>query len=93
MALDKDNLKVIGACQGFALWHYATTDDILEVMEPGYFNDAAPSYLRPGHQIHLSAKIQQKVAGEWHKVPHNALLAVESIYNGVKMVCLTLQHS
>ncbi|MEQ9447489.1 MAG: hypothetical protein RLN70_01120 [Rhodospirillaceae bacterium] len=34
------DLAVLAYADGYTLWHYSTEDSALEVLQPGYFDDA-----------------------------------------------------
>jgi len=75
MAYDGGGLRVIGACRGFALWHYASSDGLPDILGPGYFNDAF-GLIRAGHHLHVSARIALDDDGHWLAARDHALLAV-----------------
>jgi|DEB0MinimDraft_3_1074331.scaffolds.fasta_scaffold02622_8 hypothetical protein len=50
------NLSVLAYANGFTLWHYATFDQMADVLAPGYFADA-DNMLRTGDHIHVNADL------------------------------------
>ena len=75
MAFDGGGLRVIGACRGFALWHYASSDSLSDILTSGYFNDAF-GLIRAGHHLHVSARIALDEDGHWLAARDHAVLAV-----------------
>ena len=78
MAFMAEGLRVIGACHGFALWHYATADRLSAVLAPGYFAPAS-GMLRAAHHLHVSACVVgagSVPGGAWREAGEHALLAV-----------------
>lgn len=55
MAYNSHNLTVLAYANGFTLWHYRTTDDISDVLQPGYFA-AAADMLRLGDGMLVNAR-------------------------------------
>lgn len=51
---DPSNLSALTYANGFTLWSYKTPDDSANVLEDGYFNDAA-SMLRTGDFLCINA--------------------------------------
>lgn len=39
MAFENKNMAVIAYADGFTMWHYKTTDLLIDITKPGYFND------------------------------------------------------
>lgn len=54
MAYDPKNLSVLAYANGFTLWHYRTTDQLCDVLAPGYFAPAR-DMLRVDDRIMISA--------------------------------------
>ena len=55
MAYDGSRMTVLAYGQGFTLWHYrAGTEAIEEVLDPGFFEDAA-GMVAPGDMLLASA--------------------------------------
>ncbi len=81
MTFQSNGLRVIGACHGFALWHYATRERLSDVLAPGYFN---PAYglVRSGHHLHVTAAIRHDASGDWIEAADHALVAVTSARPG-----------
>lgn len=80
MTFSAEGLRVIGACHGFALWHYVTTDRLSAVLAPGYF-ESAGGMLRAAHHLHVSARVTGDgttgvPGGAWRAAGEHALLAV-----------------
>ncbi len=80
MAFSAEGLRVIGACHGFALWHYVTADELSAVLAPGYFEPAC-GMLRAAHHLHVSARVAGEgtaavPGGAWRAAGEHALLAV-----------------
>ena len=80
MAFSAEGLRVIGACHGFALWHYVTADRLSAVLAPGYFEPAS-GMLRAAHHLHVSARVTREGSagvpgGAWRAAGEHALLAV-----------------
>ena len=75
MTFQSNGLRVIGACHGFALWHYATRERLSDVLAPGYFN---PAYglVRSGHHLHVTAAIRHDASGDWIEAADHAVVAV-----------------
>ncbi len=100
MAFSAEGLRVIGACHGFALWHYVTADQLSAVLAPGYFEPAS-GMLRAAHHLHVSARVVRDGAGvpggAWREVGEHALLAVTEARPGrvaIAPICqVTADHA
>ena len=81
MSFMSSGMRVLSACHGFCLWHYATRERLSDVLAPGYFN---PAYglVRSGHHLHVTAGIKHDASGDWIEAPDHALLGVISARPG-----------
>lgn len=87
MAFSADGLRVIGACHGFGLWHYATPDRLSAVLAPGYFEPAS-GLLRTAHHLHVSAMVRSddRAGGAWRAAGEHALIAVTEARPGLVQI-------
>lgn len=84
MSFKSTNLRVIGACHGFALWHYGTSDSLKEVLSDNYFSEAI-GLLHQGHQIHLTTGWEHAEDNTWTIADGGLLQVVRAAPNNVQV--------